>query len=502
MTQSWSSGYVTDIAYIEGFYVQQSPARMALACLFGNVAAELPQPDDDATYLELGCGAGIGALITAASNPGWQITAIDYNPAHIATGAGLARAARLDNIRFMEADLAELATSTQAETIPQADFVTMHGLWSWVSNEVRAGIVRLLAAKTRPGGVVHLSYNALPAWQGALGMQRLIYETGVRAAGRSDTQAQAGLALARDLKAVGSKYLTETSLTRDLLETTVTMSTDYLSHEYMSAHWAPAFHADVVAALAAAKLDWVSSVNPMENFPELMLTREQRDVMNRYKDPILRELIKDMCLPRQLRHDVFVRGARRLYNEQRDAALSRLTVVPIVSPAELQTEIQVPAGMAEIGDTLKGMMVAAMRGPAMIGDLLALDGGSRNPAELVSMLVGSHQCQIAVQSDGRQPESANRLNRVLGSRVHSIVEARTPGGLASCRLGTGLTSPPLLQFIAARLLSGERESNADAWIKALSADVVPEKHETVRKVVHTAIEQRLPILRQLGIVPD
>ncbi len=95
----------------------------------------------------------------------------------------------------------------------------MHGLWSWVSNEVRAGIVRLLAAKTRPGGMVHLSYNALPAWQGALGMQRLIYETGIRAGGRSDMQAQAGLALARDLKAVESKYLTESSLTRDLLDT-------------------------------------------------------------------------------------------------------------------------------------------------------------------------------------------------------------------------------------------------------------------------------------------
>ncbi|MBS0522964.1 MAG: methyltransferase regulatory domain-containing protein [Proteobacteria bacterium] len=501
MTQSWNSGYVTDIAYIEGFYVQQSPARMALACLLGNVAAELPEPDDEACYLELGCGVGIGALVTAASNPGWQVTAIDYNPAHIAIGAGLARAARLDNIRFMEADLAQLATSRQADAIPQADFVSMHGLWSWVSNDVRAGIVRLLASKTRAGGLVHLSYNALPAWQGALGMQRLIYEAGVRTIGRSDVQAQAGLAVARDLKGVESRYLTESSITRDLLDTTVAMSTEYLPHEYMSAHWAPAFHADVAAALAEAKLDWVSSINPMENFPELMLTPEQRDIMNRYKDPILRELIKDMCLPRQLRHDLFVRGARRLYNDQRDAALSRLTVVPIVSPGELQTEIHVPAGMAEVGDKLQNMMAAAVRGPATVGELLAL-GGGRNPAELVGVLVGSHQCQIAVRSDGDQPESANRLNRVFGSRVNSIVAGKTPGALASSRLGTGLTAPPLLQFIAARLLSGERESSADAWIKALSADVVPEKHDTVRHVVHTAIEQRLPILRRLGIVPD
>jgi hypothetical protein len=31
---------------------------------------------------------------------------------------------------------------------------------------------------------------------------------------------------------------------------------------------------------------------------------------------------------------------------------------------------------------------------------------------------------------------------------------------------------------------------------------VPEKHDTVRTVVHEAIKQRVPILRQLQIVPD
>ena len=182
MSQSWTSGYVADIAYIEGFYVQQSPARMALACLSGNVAVDLPEPDDAACYLELGCGCGIGALLTAASNPGWQVTAIDYNPAHIAIGTRLARTARIDNIRFLEADLSRLATSAEADAIPAADFVSMHGVWSWVSNDVRSGIIRLLAAKTRPGGMVHVSYNALPGWQGAIALQRIIYEAGIRSA--------------------------------------------------------------------------------------------------------------------------------------------------------------------------------------------------------------------------------------------------------------------------------------------------------------------------------
>ena len=305
-------------------------------------------------------------------------------------------------------------------------------------------------------------------------MQRLVYEAGLRAASRSDLQAQAGLALAREIKANGGKFLAESALASDLLAATTDMSSEYLSHEYMSAHWAPAFHADVAAAMAEAKLDWVSSANPLENFPELNLTPEQRAVMDRYKDPIMRELVKDTCLPRQFRHDVFVRGARRLSNAERDAALTRLTVVPLVTADELQTKIRVPAGMAEVGEPLKNMMTAAMRGPTTIGDLLALEQGRSNPAELVSMLVGTSQCQIAMRPDGVQPECANRLNRVLGARVSTIAHPKATG----------------------------REDDAEAWVKALSADVVPEKHDTVRKVVHEAIKQRVPILRQLQIVPD
>jgi hypothetical protein len=133
---------------------------------------------------------------------------------------------------------------------------------------------------------------------------------------------------------------------------------------------------------------------------------------------------------------------------------------------------------------------------------MALEQGRSNPAELVSMLVGSHQCQIAMRPAYKQPDSANRLNRVLGARIRSIAEPKTSGGLASGRLGTGLPAPPLVQFIANRLLSGEREDNAEAWIETLSADIVPEKRDTVRSVVHAAIEQRVPILRQLQIVPE
>ena len=65
MTSDWGGGYVTDIAYDYGYYREQSPMQLQLACLMSGVAWDVPA--EGAHYLELGCGVGIGALIIAAA---------------------------------------------------------------------------------------------------------------------------------------------------------------------------------------------------------------------------------------------------------------------------------------------------------------------------------------------------------------------------------------------------------------------------------------------------
>ncbi len=146
----WGGGYVTDITYMTGYYRQQSPALMTLACLLSGVASPMPGPDDPVNYLELGCGQGFCALILAASNPRWTVTAIDFNPAHIAAARAWAADAAIDNIRFIEADLSTLADTPAAAAVPNADFVSLHGVWTWVPQAVQAGIVRLLRGQGEP----------------------------------------------------------------------------------------------------------------------------------------------------------------------------------------------------------------------------------------------------------------------------------------------------------------------------------------------------------------
>ena len=307
----WSSGYVTDIAYMTGYYRHQSPAVMALACLLGGVASPMPGRDDPVSYLELGCGQGFGALILAASNPHWTVTAIDFNPAHVAAARAWAAQAGIENVSFLEADLSSLAEDSASSQVPAADFVSMHGVWSWVPPAVQSGIVRLLRAKVKPGGAVHVSYNSLPAWGSALGMQRMVRECGRRLGTRSDRQAGEGLKLVQELRAADALQLKRSPLATSLIDRIGIMPAAYLAHEYMNDSFAPCFHADVAQAFADAKLEWAASASLIENFPELVLTPEQRAVTQRLDDPLVRELMKDMCLERSLRHDVFVRGARQ-----------------------------------------------------------------------------------------------------------------------------------------------------------------------------------------------
>ena len=245
----WGSGYVTDVTYLTGYFRHQSPSLLSAACLLGSVERSLPAHDEPISYLELGCGRGFTSLLLAASNPSWTVTAIDFNPAHVATARAWATKARLDNIRILEADVSTLAEDPAAAEVPEADFVSMHGVWSWVPPSVQDGIVRLLRQKVKAGGAVHVSYNALPAWGPALGMQRIVREGGKRLAARSDKQAAEGLKLVQELRGADAYQLVRSVWLKSLIERAAELPTSYLAHEYMNDFWAPCFHADVAKAL-------------------------------------------------------------------------------------------------------------------------------------------------------------------------------------------------------------------------------------------------------------
>ncbi len=496
---NWNEGYVTDIAYTNGWYRQQSPAMMALACTMGGVAMTMPAPDDSIHVLELGCGQGYGAMVLAASNPAWQVTAIDFNPAHVAAARAWATESGLTNVTFLEANLATLAEDAAGRQIPEADFITMHGVWSWVPQAVQNGIVRLVRDKLRAGGAMHISYNALPAWGPAIGMQRIIREAGKRLARRSDRQAEEGLTIVRSLLAAEAAQLDRSPFVKSMIGVLGNADVAYLAHEFMNEQWKPCFMADVAATLSDARLEFASSSQLTENFPTLMLTPAQQKIMNTFDDPIMREMIKDTCVERALRHDVFVRGARRLGNAGRDAALMDIVLGLNIDPDDLPSAVDMPAGKAELNSKFYRPIVQALsQGPMRVRDLLALpevEGRRDNPAELVGMLVGLDIADVVLRPDAPPSAGAMHFNSVLAKRFAQSESLARPVGLASERAGSGVPATVLDLVIMERVRDGKPDMDALLHLIAPPA----EHTDKMREGLDRSLRQRMPILRRAGV---
>jgi hypothetical protein len=270
----------------------------------------------------------------------------------------------------------------------------------------------------------------------------------------------------------------------------------------MTEAFRPCFHADLVTAMAEAKLDWVASAHLLENFPALTLSEEVRAVSARFEDPVMRELVKDMCLPRGLRQDVFVRGPRHITPADRDAALGDVVLGLLCGEAQISWEFDVPSGRAELERRFFGPVVAALgQGPRRVSDLLALPDVPRrdNPSELVGMLVGTEQALPLLAPPSDPDPRVTRFNRLSAKRFVRSGNLNTGMALAASGTGAPLPAPMLDLFVLSRL---EEEAAPDpaAWAAELGAQQPQEERERLRTFIERLITERTPIWRRAGVL--
>ena len=115
-----TSEYVDDVPYVRHFVEELSPPRLRLAAALNGVA---PPDGDDFDYLEIGCAHGDTTNALAAAHPNARFIGVDIAPEHIAQAKRLARDGGLENVGFLERDLAAIE-----DEIGEMDYITAHGV--------------------------------------------------------------------------------------------------------------------------------------------------------------------------------------------------------------------------------------------------------------------------------------------------------------------------------------------------------------------------------------
>lgn len=420
MSNDWTAGYASDMPYTTQYYREQSPAWMNLVCLINGVEpVALQQPF---TYFELGSGRGLTAQVLAAGNPAGQFYAADFNPAHVAEAARLAADAQLDNLTLLENSFAELAAGEVV--LPQFDFITMHGVYTWVNQENRRHIVRFVERYLKPGGLLYVSYNAMPGWSPALPLQRLVVEYAGLFPNRPDLQMLGANNLVEMLGEVDAAYLTQNPALAGRIEGMRTAAPSYMVHEYMHRHWQPLYHADVAGDLAAAKLSYAGSADLPFAYPALYLTPERQALLDQIGSQAVRETLVDYFFNTSFRKDVFVRGRCRLGAARQLQLLATVGVALMVPRASARSEIQMKFGTFD-GDpaTYSAVLDALAAGPRTLDELIVLPALAHldlpGLAQIAVLLCASNQASLYFSGTAEvpaAPHAAHRLNRTLAGR--------------------------------------------------------------------------------------
>ena len=502
---TWSEGYVVDVSYTHGFYGELAPAALAFTALLGTVRP--PAFEAPFTYYELGCGQGGTTAVLAAANPQGRFFGVDFNPTHIHNAQALVRAAGVDNAAFLEKSFAEIV----GLDLPDAEVVALHGVWSWVSAENRAHIVEFIRRRLKPGGLVLVSYNALPGLAQVAPLQRLLAEQARAGTGELIARTRRALQFAQRLEQAGAYYFVASPLAKHRLGQLGRMNPLYVAHEYHNAQWAPFYHADVAQELSQAKLGYAASAITLDNFSQFVLKPEAAKVVAEAPDRTAAETLKDFARNCVFRKDLFTRGAPKAAAAELEAALDAMRFSLMRPRALCRLALRTTAGELALQPEAHAPLLDALaQGPMTFREALQAPAcaalGRERLRQALFALVAAENVAAAAPAAGE----ATRRSRT--QRFNAAVLAGPNAEysvLASPVLGSGV---PLTLLDRIFLTSGRtgdaaiahaRAALAAAGVKLTQQDRVVEDEAEASRVLEERAQRffgaLLPFYHLLGV---
>lgn len=451
----WTSGYVADIGYTFGYYGELNPLRVKLAFLNAGLAAP-----EMGTACELGFGQGMSTNIhAAASATQWHGT--DFNPSQ----AGFAQ--ELAHVSGSEAKLydASFVDFANRADLPDFDYIGIHGIWSWISDENRAVIVDFIRKKLKVGGVLYISYNTLPGWAAFAPMRHLMTKhaeiIGAEGTGIV-SRINGALDFTEKLLATNPTYSRANPQIAERIQKIKEQNRHYLAHEYFNRDWLPMHFATMADLLEPAKVSYACSAHYLDHIEAVNLTAEQQAFLKDIPDAMFRESVRDFMVNQQFRRDYWVKGQRKLNALEQTEALRQQKVILMSYRPDVSLKVTGALGEATMQEAVYGptLDLLADYKPKTIGQIeqALKDKGVVFPQIMQAMMVLTGAGHLAaVQDDGvisKTKKCTDKLNAYLINKARGSSDSSY---LASPVIGGGVSVGRFQQLFLLAMSQGKRQ---------------------------------------------
>lgn len=463
--------YVLDVDYPSQFIHQQMPAMLSyVAALDGHLPPDPNQPYD---YCELGCGTGETLNVLAAANPDARFVGVDLNARHIQQCVKVAKEAGLDNVRYINASFDAL----DEYELPQFDFVTTHGTWSWLPPSAVSSITRFLDGHLKSGGLFYVEFLTLPGKAAIEPVWHLMRELAAASGLSAAARASAGIDILLRICEKDARFFMKNEPAASVIRHWKSKLKEHplriaqLAHQALAKHWTPRYITEVAEELGKVGLKYAGMTELPYNDFDLCVNEDQRCLFEGIEDPILVELLKDYIHNRHGRADVFVRSLTREPESAAAFLLGNLCLIPEMGNMAPGLRVQRPDGSyIELEDPAYASILRAVsagnhRLSRIRQEMVLKDLCESDFLRAIHRLIATGLCSFTFREPyrlaaaGRESrfEVANAFNRVQCARANT---ALLPVVFASPVLGGGtrLINPLAVQLLEYALTPDSAET--------------------------------------------
>ena len=513
MTKHESTAY-DRISYPGHPFGETHPDHMAtLSALFGMN----PAPLSACRVLELGCGDGANLIPIAAQWPQSEFVGLDLSEQAVARGNAFIGRMGLKNIVLRAYDIMDV--SNQFGTF---DYISAHGVYSWVPDLVRDKILAILHDTLSPHGIGYISYNCYPGCH-SRDIAREMMRYHVRAIADPQQRVQQGralLTLMAEASAEDSIYGFEL---RNQVNRIKDIDDHVLFHDDLAEVATPFYLYQVTEAAASHGLQYLcDAAFSLSRFERLPAPARQQLAAIPEDDVAERDQYADFIEGRSFRQSLFCRNEVRLRRKFDPRCVRKLHLATSAAPADGPIDpaaADVVTFKTENGSTLATDHRLSKAALLALGKVWPQTIGFTDAVNAALAQLGTAAEPIRANLDEEMDALANLLFRAFSVgqfELHlfpphlttTIAERPQASPLARRQAETELTVTNLRhrtvsmkdETVRRFLLLVDGTRTIDELVSDLNAALAAQGHGASGSVAREAVEQNLGLLAKLGLL--
>ncbi|MCB0352266.1 MAG: methyltransferase domain-containing protein [Bdellovibrionales bacterium] len=307
--------------------------------------------------LELGCSTGASLLALAHEFPHSSFFGIDASRSQVEAANSLAQRIGLRNVKFIYGDV----VGHRFDSEP-FDYIVCHGMYSWVSRDVRRAILEQVQKNLASNGVAYLSYNS---WPGST--WRLVVAEMLRESDLPDSSVERRVERARRELAMSQERLVDAFRPYGLglkseIERCQERSDAFFLHELLNPEMKAFSLKEVVSEAQEFDLQYLGDAHPTRMGAQFL----REDLCG---TGVQSEQLRDFLAPATFRSTLFVKNGLTLSLELKQKALKALFLSSPLVPVDEKPDIFSEALVTFCGPT---ELTVDIRNPVLKGVLLYL----------------------------------------------------------------------------------------------------------------------------------